>query len=147
MYCVSSLEHICTDVPEYLWFHRPCQQSTAARRAQHERRPCCRFKYVLFRVTSACGEHSKLLVRGYKSCAYHNDVVRATTDEVRGSGLQLSVLGGGRILHEPHGSPRVKVFGFSSAFGPAVHEVSAVIIRRAFPFYDEEDVTVSYDGY
>lgn len=109
--------------------------------------PWCRFKYVLLRVTSAGGEHSKLLVRGYKACAYHDDVVRETKDELRGSGLHLSVLGGGRIEHKPHGSPRVHVFGFSSAFGPAVHEVSAVIVRRAFPFYDDEDVTVSYDGY
>jgi phosphohistidine phosphatase len=107
----------------------------------------CRFKYVLLRITSADGEHSKLLVRGYKRCGYHNDVVRATNEELRGSGLHLGVLGGGRIEHEPHSKPCVHVFGYSSAFGSAVHEVSAVIIRRAFPFYVAEDVTVSYEGY
>ena len=107
----------------------------------------CRFKYVLLRVTSSDGQRSKLVVRGYKRCAYHNDVVQATKTELRGTGLDVDVIGGGRILHEPGCQPCVTVFGFSSAFGAALHEVSAVLVRRAFPMYDEQDVTVSYEGY
>jgi phosphohistidine phosphatase len=107
----------------------------------------CRFKYVLLRVTSADAQHSKLIVRGYARCEYHNDVVRVTKEELRGSGLHVDVIGGGRILHEPSCTPRVSVFGYSAAFGAAFHEVSAVIIRRAFPVYSEDDVVVSYEGY
>lgn len=102
---------------------------------------------MLLRVTSADAQHSKLVVRGYKRCEYHNDVVRVTKEDLRGSGLHVGVIGGGRILHEPGSKPCVTVFGYSSAFGPAVHEVSAVLIQRAFPMYDADDVAVSYEGY
>lgn len=98
-------------------------------------------------MTSSDAAHSKLIVRGYKRCAYHNDVVLATKEELRGTGLDVCVIGGGRILHEPESEPCVTVFGFSSAFGAALHEVSAVIIRRAYPMYNESDVEVSYEGY
>lgn len=96
---------------------------------------------------SADAQRSKLVVRGYKRCGYHNDVVQATKEELRGTGLDVDVIGGGRILHEPESEPRVIVFGFSSAFGAALHEVSAVLVRRAFPMYAEQDVVVSYEGY
>jgi phosphohistidine phosphatase len=102
---------------------------------------------VLLRITSADAQHSKLVVRGYSRCEYHNDVLQATKAELRVSGLHVGVIGGGRILHEPANKPCVSVFGYSSAFGAALHEVSAVIIRRAFPMYNEDDVTVSYEGY
>lgn len=108
----------------------------------------CRFKYVLLRVTSADAQHSKLVVRGYNRCEYHNDVLQATKEELQGSpGLDVGVIGGGRILHEPDNKPCVTVFGHSMAFGSALHEVSAVLIRRAFPAYGEDDVAVSYEGY
>lgn len=107
----------------------------------------CRFKYVLLRMSSADAQHSKLIVRGYKRCEYHNDVLRAAKEEMYGTGLHVGVIGGGRILHEPGKTPQATVFGYSAAFGAAVHEVSAVILRRAFPMYNESDVVVSYEGY
>ena len=55
--------------------------------------------------------------------------------------LQVEVLGGGRIDND---GKHIKVFGFSTAFGPAPHEISAALIRRAYPM---ADITTSYDGY
>lgn len=50
-------------------------------------------------------------------------------------------MGGGRIDND---GKHIKVFGFSTAFGPAPHEISAALIRRAYPM---ADITTSYDGY
>ena len=38
----------------------------------------------------------------------------------------------------------LSVFGFSSAFGQAPHDVSAALLRRWLPHHD---ISVSYDGY
>lgn len=51
--------------------------------------------------------------------------------------------GGGRIEH--YSEQRVfSVFGFSSAFGQAPHDVSAALLRRWLP---RHDISVSYNGY
>lgn len=57
---------------------------------------------------------------------------------------QLQVLGGGRIEHYPE-QQVVSVYGYSAAFGPAVHEVAAGLIQKAYPFYN--GITWSYEGY
>jgi Janus/Ocnus family (Ocnus) len=57
--------------------------------------------------------------------------------------VQVSVLGGGRISHDP-AAATVHVFGYSSAFGPAPHEVAAALLRRWMPLHT---VTTSYEGY
>ena len=64
----------------------------------------------------------------------------------RAAGLEADVLGGGRIEHHPE-QGYCSVYGYSVAFGPAAHEVSAALIRRAYPLYDPAMVTVSYEGY
>lgn len=51
--------------------------------------------------------------------------------------------GGGRIEHYPE-QRVLSVFGFSSAFGQAPHDVTAALLRRWLPF---TEVTCSYDGY
>jgi phosphohistidine phosphatase len=56
---------------------------------------------------------------------------------------QVSVLGGGRISHDPT-MAKVHVYGYSSAFGPAPHEVAAALLRRWLPLHA---VTTSYEGY
>eukprot|EP00892_Ulva_mutabilis_P002921 jgi/Ulvmu1/1262/UM109_0060.1 len=102
------------------------------------------FKYVLIRVSSVDAQESKLIVRGFKSCEYHNDVLQRTKRQLQGTGLTLDVCGGGRITHDPS-AMQVAIFGYSVAFGPAVHEISAAIVRQQFPLY--HNVTVSYEGY
>jgi phosphohistidine phosphatase len=62
------------------------------------------------------------------------------------AGLKADVLGGGRISHQPN-RRSCDIYGYSAAFGPAAHEVSASLFRRAFPLYDPAMVTVSYEGY
>ena len=57
--------------------------------------------------------------------------------------VQVSVLGGGRISHDT-AAATVHVFGYSSAFGPAPHEVAAGLLRRWLPLHA---VTTSYEGY
>lgn len=61
-------------------------------------------------------------------------------------GLKIEALGGGRIEHY-RDQGVVNIFGYSSAFGPAPHEVSAALVRKWHPFYDPECITVSYSGY
>lgn len=56
---------------------------------------------------------------------------------------QVDVLGGGRIEHKS-AAATVHVFGYSSAFGPAPHEVAAALLRRWLPLHT---VTTSYEGY
>ncbi len=55
----------------------------------------------------------------------------------------MDVLGGGRIEHNAEAAS-VYVYGYSSAFGPAPHEVSAALLRRWLPLHA---VTLSYEGY
>jgi Janus/Ocnus family (Ocnus) len=57
--------------------------------------------------------------------------------------VQVSVLGGGRISHDPT-TAAAHLYGYSSAFGPAPHEVAAALLRRWLPLHT---VTTSYEGY
>ncbi|PSC76346.1 NADH pyrophosphatase [Micractinium conductrix] len=104
-------------------------------------------KYVLLRLSTADGLHSKLLVRGDSRAAYHNHVLQATAAEIReiapGTGLHLETLGGGRIEHYPE-QRIASMYGYSAAFGQAPHHVSAALMRRWMPFHE---VSESYDGY
>jgi phosphohistidine phosphatase len=111
------------------------------------------FKYVLLRLSSpdaggAAPPRSKLLVWGHPAADYHNALVqRAKAVAARaGGGLRVDVLGGGRIEHYPE-EKVISVYGYSAAFGPAPHEVSAALLRRWHPHYGPDAVTVSYDGY
>ena len=45
---------------------------------------------------------------------------------------------------ETAGGSRCLIYGYSSAFGAAPHELSAAIVRRWYPF---SDVAISYEGY
>lgn len=105
------------------------------------------FKYVLLRLSTADGLHSKLLVRGDSRAAYHNHVLQAAAAEVRAAApdarLRLETVGGGRMEHHP-AQRLVSVYGYSAAFNQAPHHVTAALLRRWLPFHE---VAVSYDGY
>ena len=105
------------------------------------------FKYVLLRVSGPGGTPSKLLVRGDTRAAYHNHIFTACKAEVAAVDPQLSVqvLGGGRIEH--YSSPAggiATIYGYSAAYGPAPHEITAAVLRQCNPFLE---VSVSYEGY
>ena len=57
--------------------------------------------------------------------------------------VQVQVLGGGRMEHHPEQCV-LSIFGYSSAFGQAPHNVSAAIARQWLPLHT---ITVSYEGY
>ncbi|KAG2443562.1 hypothetical protein HXX76_001914 [Chlamydomonas incerta] len=110
------------------------------------------FKYVLARLwdprpQAEGGGRSKLLVWGDPRAPYHNDVLqKAKQLAQRCGGLKVTVLGGGRIRHDP-AARIIDVYGYSAAFGPAPHELAAAILARWYPLYAKEAITVSYDGY
>ncbi|KAL6757339.1 hypothetical protein V8C86DRAFT_2626918 [Haematococcus lacustris] len=107
------------------------------------------FKYVLMRLSQAVeGEEarSKLLVWGDCRAAYHMNVFQSAKAVARRLGLAVEVLGGGRIAHTPE-RRSIAIYGYSAAFGPAPHEVTAALVRKWFPLYRAEDITVSYEGY
>jgi len=112
--------------------------------------PGTTFKYVLLRVTDGTSGCSKLAVWGHPQAEYHNHVLQRAKARAASIGLgqgAVDVLGGGRIRREAQadgGGGAICVYGYSAAFGPSPHEVSAAILRRWFPF---SEVTVSYDGY
>ena len=97
-------------------------------------------------VEGSASTTSKLIVRGDRECGYHNDVVQRTVAELRVSSKCVEALGGGRIEHDEEAGC-VSIFGYSMAFGPAVHEVSAAIVRQAYPWYAASAVSVNYEGY
>jgi phosphohistidine phosphatase len=106
------------------------------------------FKYILMRLTdSRDSSRSKLLVRGSCAAAYHNHVLQHTKAHIHHLApeghLQLQVLGGGRIEHYPE-QQVISVYGYSAAFGPAVHEVTAGLLKKWHPF---SNITWSYEGY
>lgn len=103
------------------------------------------FKYVLMRVCDSNG-NSKIVVRGTTSANYHADIKIAFERTCTEHGLLVDILGGGRIEHEPY-KQKITIYGYSSAFGPAVHEVTGVLCQRWFPKYDSRLINVSYDGY
>lgn len=104
-----------------------------------------KFKYVLLRVSDS-NSNSKLVVRGTTAANYHIDIKTAFERVCTVHGLMVDILGGGRIEHEPF-KEKITIFGYSSAFGPAVHEITGVLCQRWFPKYDSRLINVSYDGY
>ena len=55
-------------------------------------------------------------------------------------------MGGGRIRHDD-GAKAIMIYGYSSAYGQAPHDLSAAIVRQWYPMYAPEKITVSYEGY
>jgi NADH pyrophosphatase NudC (nudix superfamily) len=132
------------------------------------------FKYILLRASSSTGSPSKLLVRGDCRAAYHNHILTTCIAEAAkiDPGIVITVLGGGRMehyyshpraatmeggdvdenFHHRGGSGKgngvgggvVTVYGYSAAFGPAPHEMTAAVLKKWDPFLD---VSVSYEGY
>jgi hypothetical protein len=96
---------------------------------------------------------SKLIVRGDCSSDQHMDILEKARREVEGLGggsdaeLIVEPCGGGRIEHDPTGEIKVRIFGYSVAFGPAVHEVAAVLVQRAHPMYKGSEISIAYEGY
>mmetsp|Transcript_7512 Transcript_7512/g.15075 ORF Transcript_7512/g.15075 Transcript_7512/m.15075 type:complete len:603 (-) Transcript_7512:143-1951(-) len=107
-----------------------------------------KMKYILLRVSftpeNSDRKISKVIVRGDPRAAYHNHILTVAKNEMRQlQNSELEVLGGGRIKVCPS-TRTISIFGFSSAFSQAPHEITGCILRASLPFHH---IHVSYDGY
>ncbi|XP_050342466.1 14 kDa phosphohistidine phosphatase-like [Nymphalis io] len=102
------------------------------------------FKYILLNVYEKdkdAAQPQVTIVRGYKRCNYHSDIY----DEVQAklSALDCEPLGGGRISHDPE-NKKIHIYGYSQGYGKADHEVTAKLVKEAYPGYT---ITISDEGY
>jgi len=67
------------------------------------------FKYIQIRVKDKAG-NKKVIVRGYKSCSYHADILDRVQSQLKG--INCECLGGGRISLQPD-LKKIKVYGYS----------------------------------
>jgi phosphohistidine phosphatase len=59
------------------------------------------------------------------------------------NGLQVEVLGGGRIKHVPS-EYTIHVYGFSQAYGRANHGVTVALLQQWYPLHK---ISLAWDGY
>lgn len=57
--------------------------------------------------------------------------------------LDSEPLGGGRISHEPD-NKKIHIYGYSQGYGKADHEITAQLVKDAYPGYT---ISISDDGY
>lgn len=55
--------------------------------------------------------------------------------------MQIEIAGGGRIDNDTR---NIFVYGYSSAYGAAPHEVTAALIQRRYPM---ANIRFAYEGY
>lgn len=106
--------------------------------------PKGRFKYILISVTDPETKAEKTVVRGYKSCAYHMDILEKVEPALLKQNLLVKCLGGGRILHKPE-AKSILVYGYSQGYGRADHTIAHKLLKEKFPDY--QDIDWSNEGY
>ncbi|XP_049876536.1 14 kDa phosphohistidine phosphatase-like [Pectinophora gossypiella] len=102
------------------------------------------FKYILIKVYDKEKDNvepSTTIVRGYKRHNYHSDIYDEVQDKLKP--LDCEPIGGGRISHQPD-DKKIHIYGYSQGYGKADHEVTARLIKDAFPNYT---ITISDEGY
>ncbi|XP_047020587.1 14 kDa phosphohistidine phosphatase-like [Helicoverpa zea] len=101
------------------------------------------FKYILLNVydKTKVNVEPVVIVRGYKRCNYHSDIYDEVQERLQP--LDCEPLGGGRISHDAE-NKKIHIYGYSQGYGKADHEVTAKLIKKAFPGYA---ITVSDEGY
>jgi len=110
--------------------------------------PSGTFKYITIQATTKSG--SKMLIRGYAGCEYHQDVLDMALAKARAvvPDVEMACVGGGRIVHTPppcaEGRANVFIYGYSQAFGAGNHSMAADMVRAHFDGYTVE---WSNDGY
>ncbi|KAE9548577.1 hypothetical protein FO519_008214 [Halicephalobus sp. NKZ332] len=100
-----------------------------------------KFKYIQIKVKDKDSGDTKLIVRGYGRCGYHNDIL----DEVKTQykGFSFTCPGGGRIDHH-EGNKTLFVYGFSQAYGQPDHSKAVELLKQKYPNYN---ITYSNEGY
>jgi hypothetical protein len=87
----------------------------------------------VWQVSTWDGRHSKLVVRGDPRAPYHRDVIRHAERELAPLELAVAQRGGGWVRATSDGA--FVLYGESSRFGAADHNVAAELLRRAHPFW------------
>lgn len=88
---------------------------------------------TVWQVSTSDGRHSKLVVRGDPRAPYHRDVIQHAQRELAPLGLAVAQRGGGWVRATSDGA--LVLYGESSRFGAADHNVAAELICRAHPFW------------
>ncbi|CAH1100810.1 unnamed protein product [Psylliodes chrysocephalus] len=103
------------------------------------------FKYILLKVKvpTADGKlEDKTIVRGYAECPFHTDINNKVISELETLKSQKiiqdfgsTVLGGGKIQHDPD-KKTINVYGESTGYGKADHQLAVAILKKAYPNYN-----------
>lgn len=93
-----------------------------------------KYKYILINVSDPKSNQSKLIVRGYNDCEFHDNIFQKIKPAVEKQGLKAEVLGGGKIVFDS-GKKSINVFGESTGFGAADHRKSVAILEKNYPGY------------
>ncbi|XP_013191969.2 14 kDa phosphohistidine phosphatase [Amyelois transitella] len=102
------------------------------------------FKYILLRVHEKGKEDDEVfvtIVRGYRRCNYHSDIYEEVQTKLEP--LDCEPMGGGRISHDPD-HKKIHIYGYSQGYGKADHEITAKLVKEAYPGYY---ITISDEGY
>ena len=78
------------------------------------------FKYILIEVKTDKGVFN--IVRGFAWAEFHDDMYQPASSEIEEMGFETECTGGGRIRHDAAGK-KIKVYGYSQAFGRGDHQV------------------------
>jgi len=102
------------------------------------------FKYVLLKVWSKESKGaSAVLVRGFKWGVFHRHIFQDMEAKLRALGLEALCLGGGRISKDST-LKKINVYGFSTNYGKADHELTTRLLKEVFTDYE---ITWSNEGY
>lgn len=86
----------------------------------------------------------KHIVRGYKSCGYHVDILELVEPNIKKLNCTATCVGGGRIRHDPN-EKAILIYGYSQGFGRADHKIAQNLIKQKYPQYN--DIQWSNEGY
>ncbi|XP_069121313.1 14 kDa phosphohistidine phosphatase-like [Argopecten irradians] len=104
-----------------------------------------KLKYILVKVHDPSPEKSreyKHIVRGSSKATYHADIYETLEDKILAEGLDCECLGGGRIEHDAS-SKKIKISGYSQAYGKADHSVTYLMLMRKYG--SNYDISISKD--
>ncbi|CDW53493.1 14 kDa phosphohistidine phosphatase [Trichuris trichiura] len=90
------------------------------------------FKYVIVEITD--GKSKKSIVRGFRACEYHDDILEEIKPDLLEKKLSFKCTGGGRIYHDSL-QKKIEVYGYSQAYGKADHELAVKKLSECFPGY------------
>lgn len=106
--------------------------------------PTGKFKYILIQVRDPESKSEKHIVRGYKSCPYHADILSKVEPSITKLKCKANCVGGGRIKHSPE-NKSIFVYGYSQGFGLADHSITTKLLKEKFTDYN--DIDWSNEGY